>query len=63
MAKADPVRKERGVYRRKNIATYSWQLKVPKDLGSLYQTPWAVQCSLRTSDLDEANRKARKLRV
>lgn len=62
MAK-NTVRKETGVYRRKGILTYSWQLKVPKDLRALYPSQWAEQCSLRTANLSEANQKARQLRV
>lgn len=62
MAK-NTVRKERGVYRRTDSTQWQWQLKVPKDLRPLYPSPWAEQCSLRTSKLEEANRKARQLRV
>jgi integrase len=63
MAKGTMPRKERGVYRRKGIVNYHWQLRVPKELQPLYPSRWAEQCSLGTSDLDEANEKARQLRV
>lgn len=63
MAKGTMALRERGVTRRRGIVNYQWQLRVPKDLQDLYPGRWAEQCTLGTSDLEEANRRARQLRV
>lgn len=51
-----------GVYRRDNSTQWQFGLRVPKDLLPKFGwKPWAVRQSLGTSDLREANAKARTL--
>jgi len=55
--------RETGIYRRKDSNLLQWRIKAPQDLQSLYRAPWAHRCSLGTSDLREANRRAAQLRA
>jgi integrase len=53
-----------GVYRRSDSTQWQWRIKAPADLQSAYgNKQWAHGCSLRTSDVREANRKAALLRA
>ncbi len=50
-----------GVYRRADSNTYQFGIKPPQDLRHHFSGQWAIRCSLGTSDLREANDKARAL--
>lgn len=50
-----------GVYRRVDADTYQFGLRAPKDLASHFPTPWAIRCSLKTTDLRTANELAKSL--
>lgn len=56
-----------GVYQRADSNTYQFGLKAPKDLEHHFPgkpgAKWAMRCSLRTSDLREANDKAKALQA
>lgn len=57
----DTVPRFPGVYRRNDSAVWQFGLKPPKDLHHHFPGTWAVRCSLATSDLREANDRAREL--
>lgn len=59
----EPVPRFPGVYRRPDSNTYQFGLKPPKDLQHHFKGAWAVRCSLGTSDLKEANAKAKALQA
>lgn len=51
-----------GVHKRSGSNVFQWRIKPPKDLNHLYPgQQWAHRCTLGTSDLREANRKATRL--
>lgn len=50
-----------GVYSRTGSNVWQWKIRAPKDLRHAYPSEWAHRCSLGTSDLQEANRKAVQL--
>jgi integrase len=50
-----------GVAKRPGSAIWQWSQKVPDDLRQQYPTQWAHRCSLKTSDLREANELASRL--
>lgn len=52
-----------GVQRRKNSTVWQFGLRVPKDLQRQLPGEWAVRCSLKTSDLRQANDRARALQA
>lgn len=50
-----------GVYRRPGSTRWQLRIKAPSDLLHLYPSGWACRVSLDTSDLREANAKAKKV--
>ncbi len=52
-----------GVHRRSDSLTWQFGLRVPKDLASQFRSAWAVRRSLGTSELREANDKAKALQA
>ena len=50
-----------GVAKRPGSTIWQWSQKVPDDLRQQYPTQWAHRCSLKTSDLREANELATRL--
>lgn len=52
-----------GVTRRSDSSVFWFCLRAPKDLCEHFSGPWAVRISLQTTDLREANEKARQLQA
>ncbi|WP_375140720.1 DUF6538 domain-containing protein [Roseateles terrae] len=52
-----------GVTRRSDSSVYWFCLRAPKDLREHFSRPWAIRISLQTTDLREANEKARKFQA
>lgn len=52
-----------GVTRRSDSSVFWFCLRAPKDLREHFSGPWAVRISLQTTDLREANEKARQLQA
>jgi hypothetical protein len=52
-----------GVQRRADSVIYQFVLKAPADLRAHFPTGWAARQSLKTSDLREANDKAKALQA
>ena len=50
-----------GVYSRPDSKVYQFGLKPPDDLRRHFAGDWVIRCSLRTSNLTEANDKAKAL--
>ncbi len=50
-----------GVHRRSDSISYQFGLRAPKDLLAQFPGGWAIRASLNTSDLREANAKAKAL--
>lgn len=50
-----------GVQRRADSGLYQFGLRAPKDLLAHFPSGWAIRASLKTSDLREANAKAKAL--
>lgn len=59
----ETMKKAIGVYSRKGSNVWQWKIRAPKDLRHLYTSDWAENCSLKTTDLREANLKATQLRA
>jgi len=58
MTTEDMTKRAAGVYLRPGSSVWQWALRAPDDLRSVYPTQWAFRCSLKTSDLLQANDKA-----
>lgn len=54
-------KKATGVHLRSGSHVYQWKIKAPKELSHFYSSEWAHRCSLRTTDLQQANRLAAQL--
>lgn len=52
-----------GVTRRSDSSVFWFCLRAPKDLREHFSGPWAVRISLQTTDLREANEKARQFQA
>jgi integrase len=64
MAKGTMPKPADGVYSRTDSKKWQWRIKVPADLRSEYgNKQWAHGCSLKTSEVREANRRAALLRA
>lgn len=64
MARGTMPKPADGVYRRSDSNKWQWRIKVPADLLSVYgNKQWAHGCSLKTSEVREANRRAALLRA
>ena len=50
-----------GVHRRADSGIYQFGLRAPQDLLAHFPSGWAIRASLKTSDLKEANAKAKAL--
>lgn len=50
-----------GVHRRPDSVIYQFGLRAPQDLLAHFPSGWAIRASLKTSDLKEANAKAKAL--
>lgn len=50
-----------GVHRRADSGIYQFGLRAPQDLLAHFPGGWAIRTSLKTSDLKEANAKAKAL--
>lgn len=56
-------KKATGVHLRSGSHVYQWKIRPPKELSHFYSSEWAHRCSLRTTDLQQANRLAAHLQA
>ena len=63
MTSENMTKRAAGVHPRAGSSVWQWRIKAPAELQSLYPPQWACRCSLRTSDIKEANAKAAKLQA
>ena len=57
----ETMKREKGVFQRGNV--WWWRIRTPVELAHLYDSEWAHRCSLKTTDLRQANLKATQLRA